>query len=208
MIGLRRRLRRITLRHGRVTVQAMSIEMEERRFDITRVGAPYPPILRVDDNFETMARAIGKKTPACVQARRRRNGGLKLEKSVAAISTPRCARVVARTLGAIYPARSSGRAPPLPPAQQGARLLRLDRLAPPKTPAPRKRPPAIKVAPEMKRPANSWKSRETKIGRQLSRPYLFGGGLVQRSCATASVHAEPSGSSVIQVSASLPSSIR
>jgi hypothetical protein len=31
----------------------MSIEIEEKRFDITRDGAPYPPILRVDDNFET-----------------------------------------------------------------------------------------------------------------------------------------------------------
>ncbi len=49
MIGLRR----IKLRHGGGTVQTMSIEMEERRFDITRVGATYPPIQRVEDNFET-----------------------------------------------------------------------------------------------------------------------------------------------------------
>jgi hypothetical protein len=46
-------LQRIKLRHGGVTVQTMSIEIEERRFDITRDGAPYPPILHVDDNFET-----------------------------------------------------------------------------------------------------------------------------------------------------------
>jgi hypothetical protein len=31
----------------------MSIEIEERRFGITLEGAPYPPILSVDDNFET-----------------------------------------------------------------------------------------------------------------------------------------------------------
>jgi hypothetical protein len=50
-------LQRIKLRHGGVTVQTMSIEIEERRFDITRDGAPYPPILRVDDNFETASQS-------------------------------------------------------------------------------------------------------------------------------------------------------
>jgi hypothetical protein len=35
----------------------MTIEIEERRFDITRDGAPYPPILRVDDNFETASQS-------------------------------------------------------------------------------------------------------------------------------------------------------
>ena len=38
--------------------------------------------------------------------------------------------------------------------------------------------------------------------------YLIGGGLVQCSCATASVHADPSGRNISQVSASLPASIR
>ena len=46
-------LHRIKLRHGGVTVLTMSIEIEERRFGITLEGAPYPPILSVDDNFET-----------------------------------------------------------------------------------------------------------------------------------------------------------
>jgi hypothetical protein len=36
---------------------------------------------------------------------------------------------------------------------------------------------------------------------------LMGGGLVQCSCAMASVHADPSGRNVSQVSASLPASI-
>jgi hypothetical protein len=40
------------------------------------------------------------------------------------------------------------------------------------------------------------------------RPYLIGGGLVQCSWATASVHVEPSGCNTSQVSASLPASIR
>jgi hypothetical protein len=31
----------------------MSIEIEKRRFDITRDGAPNPLILREDGNFET-----------------------------------------------------------------------------------------------------------------------------------------------------------
>jgi hypothetical protein len=39
--------------------------MEESPSDITRGGAIYPPILSVDDNFETAPRAI---YPACVQA--------------------------------------------------------------------------------------------------------------------------------------------
>jgi len=34
----------------------MSIEIEERRFGVTPDGAPYPPILSVDDNFESAAR--------------------------------------------------------------------------------------------------------------------------------------------------------
>jgi hypothetical protein len=38
--------------------------------------------------------------------------------------------------------------------------------------------------------------------------YLIGGGLIQCSCAAASVHAEPSGCKTSQVSASLPASIR
>jgi hypothetical protein len=38
--------------------------------------------------------------------------------------------------------------------------------------------------------------------------YLIGGGLVQCSCAKASVHTEPSGSNASQVSASLPASVR
>jgi hypothetical protein len=33
--------------------------MEDRRFEITRGGAPYLPILRVDDNFETDAVRLG-----------------------------------------------------------------------------------------------------------------------------------------------------
>jgi hypothetical protein len=53
-----------------------------------------------------------------------------------------------------------------------------------------------------------WLAILTLAAGQLRRPYLFGGGLVQCSCATASVHAVPSGSSVIQVSASLPPSTR
>jgi hypothetical protein len=59
MVGLRRRLRRIKLQHGGVTVQSRGIEMEDRRFEITRGGAPYLPILRVDDNFETDAVRLG-----------------------------------------------------------------------------------------------------------------------------------------------------
>jgi len=58
MIGLRRRLRRIKQRRGGVAVQVMGIGMEEGRFDPTRGGAPYPPILRVDDNFETKAECV------------------------------------------------------------------------------------------------------------------------------------------------------
>ena len=46
-----------------------------------------------------------------------------------------------------------------------------------------------------------------RVAGKPSAIYL-GGGLVQCSCATASVHAEPSGCSAIQVSASLPPSIR
>lgn len=44
----------------------------------------------------------------------------------------------------------------------------------------------------------------------LPRPatYLVGCWLVQCSCATLSVHAEPSGENISQVSASLPASIR
>src|ERR1700722_11086500 len=38
----------------------MSIEIEERRFGITRDGGPYPPILREDDNFETPSRSRRK----------------------------------------------------------------------------------------------------------------------------------------------------
>ena len=53
-------LNRIKLRHGGVTVQTMSIEIEERRFGVTRDGDPYPPILRVDDNFETPSQARRK----------------------------------------------------------------------------------------------------------------------------------------------------
>jgi hypothetical protein len=45
-----------------------------------------------------------------------------------------------------------------------------------------------------------------RLGR--SQPYLIGGGLVQCSCATASVHAELGCSNISQVSASLPASIR
>jgi hypothetical protein len=41
----------------------MSIEIEKRRFDITRDGAPYPPILRVDGNFETASQSrVGSDT--------------------------------------------------------------------------------------------------------------------------------------------------
>jgi hypothetical protein len=46
-------LQQIKLRHGGVTVLTMSIEIEERRFGIILDGTPYPPILSVDDNFET-----------------------------------------------------------------------------------------------------------------------------------------------------------
>ena len=38
----------------------MSIEIEERRFGVTRDGDPYPPILRVDDNFETPSQSRRK----------------------------------------------------------------------------------------------------------------------------------------------------
>jgi hypothetical protein len=38
--------------------------------------------------------------------------------------------------------------------------------------------------------------------------YLIGGGLIQCSCATTSVHAEPGGCKTSQVSANLPASIR
>jgi hypothetical protein len=53
-------LHRIKLRHGGVTVQTVSIEIEERRFGITRDGAPYPLILSVDDNFETPSQSRKK----------------------------------------------------------------------------------------------------------------------------------------------------
>ena len=55
MIGLPRQPRRIKLRRGGVTVRGMGIEVEQRRFDLTRGGAPYPPILRAGDKFGTMA---------------------------------------------------------------------------------------------------------------------------------------------------------
>ena len=42
------------------------------------------------------------------------------------------------------------------------------------------------------------------VGASLPDPYLIGDGLVQCSCATASVHADPSCSNISQVSASLP----
>ena len=53
-------LNRIKLRHGGVTVLTMSIEIEERRFGVTPDGAPYPPILSVDDNFESAARITAR----------------------------------------------------------------------------------------------------------------------------------------------------
>jgi hypothetical protein len=52
MIGLPRQPRRIKLRHGGVTVEPiMGSEIKERRFGITRDGAPYPPIQSVDANL-------------------------------------------------------------------------------------------------------------------------------------------------------------
>jgi hypothetical protein len=58
---------------------------------------------------------------------------IEVEKSDTATPTPRCAASVSglsnvERVGAIYPARSSGRAPPLPPVRQRARLLRFDRF--------------------------------------------------------------------------------
>jgi hypothetical protein len=58
MIGLPRQPRRIKLRRGGVTVQAMGIEAVERPLDLTRGGAPYPPILRAGDKSGTIADAM------------------------------------------------------------------------------------------------------------------------------------------------------
>jgi hypothetical protein len=60
MIEPRSRPRRIKLRRGGVRLQAMAIETEERRLDLTREGAPYPPIQSADDSFEAIAQCAEK----------------------------------------------------------------------------------------------------------------------------------------------------